>query len=192
MNNGHGKPERSLQDIMNVMARRVSNIDGPATRPARSVLSEADAYARFDIVLGQLLKNYNDAQAGRKRLCAALGPADAMTVVADDMVNTCRGMIEARLVELRANPMLRAQAEDSLALAGVESGMAQNEKMRGYADHMRREQLERKKQDAQHSGMWMFFLLWMLQETVRETQRRLSAVTAFSAASHSERRYAAA
>ena len=185
--------QRSLHDIMNMMAARV---DGymPERPAARGVLTEAEAYAHGDPLLAELLKEYRDIQTRYETQLRRNGADDAMVDVLADMAGSADSAVETRLIELRACTHARALAEqrmqESLEMMGASTRY--QEKIRAYADRVQSAALRAKKEAAESSYLFVIMLLWLLQESLRETQRRLSLANDFAVVSSRDDRRAVA
>jgi hypothetical protein len=189
--NGADGASRSLQDIMNAMAQRVGGqVVTPG--PARGVLSEAEAYAHADLVLAGLLKQYRDAQGRYETLLRRNGSADAMVAVAADIAEGCDGAVETRLIELRACPLARRMAEQRMrdSLEALNASARYRDKISAN-DAAYEENARRRREAARDSYLWVMVLMWMLQDTLRETQRRLSVAHDFMTVSARDSRHAA-
>lgn len=190
----HSKGQRSLQDIMNMMAQRVEGY-APERPAVRGVLTEAEAYAHSDPLLAELLKDYRDNQHRYETLLRKHGADDAMVDVAADMAGSADTAVETRLIELRACAHSRALAEQRMqeSLEMMNASTRYHEKIRAYTDRVQSAALRAKKEAAEASYLFVIMMLWMLQESLRETQRRLSLVNDFAiVSSRDERRMAAA
>jgi hypothetical protein len=172
-----------------MMAGRVENVAAtaqgqtrPALRPAGAgVLSEAEAYAHFDPVLASLLKQYRDAQAHYETLLRKNGAHDAMAEVAADMADSYDSAVETRILELRQQATIRRAAEAMMqeSIDRMAASKRYHDKLAADARNSEAAR-DRTKREARESYMFVMFLWWMLQETLRETQRRLSAASAFA------------
>ncbi|MBU0859621.1 MAG: hypothetical protein KJ667_06765 [Alphaproteobacteria bacterium] len=185
---------QSLQDIMNMMAQRVDGLQTASplsALTARGILSEAEAYAHFDPLLAQLLKHYRDAQSRYEELLRKNGSGDAMVDVAADMAASSDSAMETRLIELRTNNTMRRMAEARIreSIEMMNASTRYNEKLRNHALRRSGDIARQRMEEAREGIMWVWFLMMLLQDTLRETQRRLSAAQHFSrVSSHDDER----
>lgn len=184
--------QASLQDIMNRMATRVEGLR-PQDGAARGVLSEAEAYAAFDPLLGQLLKHYRDAHAQYETLLRRNGAADAMVAVAADMAASCDSAVETRLIELRAHNTTRRMAEARMreSIEQLNASTRYREKLERHA-HFQSADMARRRAEAKEGMAWVMYLWWMLHFSLIEAQRRLSVAHDFTRASMRDDRLVAA
>jgi len=185
--------QRSLHDIMNMMAQRVDGY-APERPAARGTLTEAEAYAHGDPLLAELLKDYRDSHHRYESLLRKHGADDAMVDVAADMAGSADTAVETRLIELRACTHARTQAEQRMqdSLEIMSASTRYHEKIRAYTDRVQSAALRAKKEAAESSYLFVIMMLFMLQESLRETQRRLSLASDFAVvSSHEHRRVAA-
>lgn len=190
----HRQSQRSLHDIMNMMAQRVDGC-APERPAARGVLTEAEAYAHGDPLLAELLKEYRDNQNRYETQLRRSGADDAMVDVLADMAGSADSAVETRLIELRACSHARALAEQRIqeSLEMMNASTRYHEKIRAYADRVQSAALRAKHEAAESSYLFVILMLFLLQESLRETQRRLSLVSDFAVvSSRDERRIIAA
>lgn len=186
--------QRSLHDIMNMMAARVDGF-APERPATRGVLTEAEAYAHGDPLLAELLKEYRDIQTRYETQLRRNGADDAMVDVLADMAGSADSAVETRLIELRACTHARAMAEQRIqeSLEMMSASTRYHEKIRAYADRVQSAALRAKHEAAESSYLFVVLMLFLLQESLRETQRRLSLASDFAVvSSHDERRIIAA
>lgn len=174
-----------LQDVMNSMARHVEGLSGGRAMPR----SEIEAYAVFDPVLAQLLKQYREAQERHDAVLRRNGPDDAMVAVAADMIESGESAVETRLIELRADTVMCRMVQTRLfeSRQGTHhTGPQENKRRNQRLYHQRRqtqEEMFRKKQeDARIGVLWLWFVLVTLQQALNRAQDKLSAACAFAAA----------
>jgi hypothetical protein len=197
------KPTLSLQEAMNEMVRRLgadqSGRDGAARKEAAAEkrvrpLNEAEAYAGLEPVMGQLYKQYLDAQAAHQKVVDKHGPDSPMTIVAGDMTDSARSAVETRLIELKENRALAALAAIRMQEDFEESWRRKRKEQKAidafYEDERRR--LADRARKAGEDGYFMALMLMMLlNASLQAARRNLSIAAAFSTATRAERRAAA-
>jgi hypothetical protein len=103
------KTERrvSLQETMRKMSQRMDTIREQNEREAPAVSAkisnEIRAWIAVDPLLAHLHKQLVDAKAAHARLAARHGKKDAMTDVANDVVDSAQCAVDTRLIELRCD-----------------------------------------------------------------------------------------
>lgn len=160
--------KQSLQDVMNDLARGVpGGTAGSALLPQGGAgeMAGVEAWLGADPVLAGLYKILLDSQAAQERVVRTQGTCSAMAETAGGLVDSARRAVETRLAELRR--------------AG---GLTREERMALHAGNMREAALRARR--AAEDRLFLFFMLWIfLRGLVRDAQERLSASTAFAAAS---------
>lgn len=182
--------KRSLQDIMNMMARRVDGYAVPAAEKRREVLTEAEAYALHDPLLAVLLKEYRDAQGRHESLLRRHGADNAMVALAADVAGGADVAMETRLIELRACATTRRLAECHMQeqIEMMNASARYRRQMNTYAQQVADESRRNREHQARDSFFWMMMLWWLLGQAVAETQRRLSLARDFEVVSNQDRR----
>lgn len=95
----------SITDTMAKMSSRMDDILDHASRQKivdpDDLPAELQAFMAIDPLLADLHKQMVDARAHHTKLAKLRGPADPMTDVANDMMDSARTAFETRLLELR-------------------------------------------------------------------------------------------
>lgn len=172
---------------MNRIARRLDALQ--ASRPYQlGFLSAIDAFLAVDSLLAQMHKQYKDALKYSEKLVRLRGPDDPMAGVAADMADSAKSAFQTRLIEVRHDRWLRKSA---LKLLRQNRALLQRErKKRDIFTHVETVAMQNRhrpsaqaRAEGEDSFLRIMFLLSMLQNTLRHTQKMLSLASAFENAS---------
>ncbi len=104
---------RSLQSVMNEMAKRIDTLLPEEERSALSheqKTAEIDIYSSIDPTLAALCKEYEDIKEQHNSLLKTHGTNDPMTEISADMTESAKSAIDTRMIELKADQKIVAMA----------------------------------------------------------------------------------
>lgn len=178
--------DQSLNDVMDEMMRRLDKIQ-PTARVNRAI-TEIEAYAAVDPLMGTLYKQYLEARTTRDKAVKAHGKNAPMSEIAADLADSAHCAVETRLIELRSDTNMCCLAMRYIKLSGRESYEKKRKEELAYRKKLndmydRDETAKRAKKAAEDSMFFVLALLVILQQMLEETQRNLSIAASFGAAS---------
>ncbi len=152
----------SLQGIMNDVCHRLDSC-GPAQPEA---LSELQAFARLDPVLGSLQKQYLDAKQLRLIAEAEFGRKDDMTSMAALAEDSAWCAMQTRYMEVRTDRamMVEAQALMRDAACKAEHRKKIEKEKRAQAAYEQMQQALRQQKEKDEADIWLWALAMMSTE----------------------------
>ena len=104
----------SLQEVMNAVSKRLDAVRPEDAPPPPDVMSELDAFAALDPLLGDLQKQYLDLRLSRKKQEKQFGKDSPMAEIAQDAEDSAWCMAQTRYIELRADRQLMKRVQTML------------------------------------------------------------------------------